>query len=423
MAINKLPSELQNIIDDKTLDRVLQESLKAELGFRAAADREDFPNKIGESVTKTRNGLRAAVTTPITAAPSSDLTSGVTPSTAGNEQYTLSVNMYGDSAETNLVTEGVAIASKFLTDAGQLFEQAQRSVDVLARDALFNSYMGGNTRVKTTLGANGPAVAVDDVRGFAVGDVVAVGSTDYTVQSIAVDGSNTSTVFGGKSGTITFTGNVTVANATAGNKVVGAKAPLVVRPNARLTSAALQAGDKLNTDMLLQSVGTMRANNVPTINGFYNLYIDPIHATALLGDTKFLQAFTGGYGSGEFKNGAVSTIYGLRLVSTNMNPVSTESAGLVRRAMVVGKGALVEGVYTNNGYKNADRQADPDLIRVVDDIAHIVRDPLDAFQQWVTQSWVYIGGFAVPTDKGSNNGVLPTATGSALKRGIILESL
>lgn len=418
MAINLLPSELQDIIQEGYLERTFQEALRAKLGFRAIADREPFPAKIGETITKTRPGLLATPSAPITAAAASDLDSGLSFDGYTQEQYALSLAKWGHGLKTNLVTEGVAIGSKFLLDAKNLGEQASRKIDELARDALFDAYMGGNTRVKTTLGSPAAAVAVDDVRGFAAGDVVTVHLTDYTVASVAVDGSNTSTVFGGRSGVITFTGNVTVANATAGNAVVNTKAPMILRPNSRATAAALQSGDLLNADMLIQAVAELHDNGVPEIDGFYNLYIGARQAAALQSDTKFLNAFQGAHNSGEIRSGAVSEIYGVRLVKTHMNPVD----GGVHRAILVGQGALVEGVYTNNGYKNQASLRDSGSVIVVDDVAHIVREPLDALKEWVTQSWSYIGGFVVPTDIGTNSDVLPSASARSYKRGIIMET-
>ena len=65
-----------------------------------------------------------------------------------------------------MVTNRVGIASQFLQNAYVNGEQAARSLDELARNALFNSYFGGNTRVRVTLASAGPAVSVDDIRGF-----------------------------------------------------------------------------------------------------------------------------------------------------------------------------------------------------------------------------------------------------------------
>jgi len=65
MAINNFPIALQSIIQQNFLEREFQTSLEAKLGFRAVADRMDFPNTIGETITKTRAGLLQVSTTPL----------------------------------------------------------------------------------------------------------------------------------------------------------------------------------------------------------------------------------------------------------------------------------------------------------------------------------------------------------------------
>ncbi|OYV58401.1 MAG: hypothetical protein B7X01_03795 [Acidiphilium sp. 21-62-4] len=63
------------------------------------------------------------------------------------------------------------------------------------------------------------------------------------------------------------------------------------------------------------------------------------------------------------------------------------------------------------------------MIEMVEGIAHVTREPLDALKQVVTQTWSYIGGFAVPSDTTTNPNTIPTANNSAFKRAIVLESL
>lgn len=420
MSINSLPSSLQAIIQTGYLERTFQEALQAKLGFRAIAEREAFTGKVGETITKTRTGLRPAALTALSTASSTDLTSGLTDSSVPVEQFTMTLGQYGDTADTNIVTEGVAVKSKFLIDAKTLGEQAARTIDQLACNSLFNAYMGGNTRVKTTLGSNGPAVAVDDVRGFAAADLVTVGSSTYTVSSIAIDGSNTSTVFGGKSGVITFTGSVTIANATAGNPVVGSKAPLVVRPNARTNTSLLTTGDVLTASMILNAKAQMEANNIPKVDGFYHYYCDPIQASALYADDTFKSFLRGRSDSSEYRDGVIAEMLGVKIIMTNINPVDSN---FVRRGILVGKGALIEADFTAQGYANVANVRDPDMIKIVDGVAHIVREPLDKLSAWVSQSWVWYGSFCVPTDAKTDSTVLPTASARAYKRGIVLETL
>ncbi len=74
------------------------------------------------------------------------------PDAAGNwgvEQYTITINHYAATTDLNMVTSRVGIARQFLQNAYVNGEQAARSLDELARNALFNAYFGGNTRVRT----------------------------------------------------------------------------------------------------------------------------------------------------------------------------------------------------------------------------------------------------------------------------------
>lgn len=471
MALNDLPAAIQSVIQAGFLERRFNQALRAKLGFRAIADREMFSAGIGESITKTRVGLLPAITTPMTPAAVTDITSGLTNQSYGVEQYTLGVAQYAAPMQLNVATARVAIDDLYLQNAFALGEQASRSVDTLAQKALYDQYMGGNTRVTTTLGSPGTAVHVDDVRGFfmsqnTLGQPVVTSSSFplsvlvnldlYTLNSVVADGtapatinpwmsglafsgtsSNSSITPGGYSGTLTFSANVTVADATAGNLMQAANAPLVIRPSvastnvmATTTGAISSANDinngKLTMQMILQAKATMSANGVPPVTaaGNYVFYADPIHMTGLFQDPAFQFFFRGQDKSQEYKKGLIADLLGLSIVETNLNPVQNYTGvGIVRRAALCGQGALVEGVFTRDAYSAAAGVDDGNMTTVVDDIAHVTREPIDALKQVVTQAWSYIGGFVAPTDTTTNVNTIPTATNSALKRAAIIESL
>eukprot|EP00697_Spironema_sp_BW2_P004993 gnl/Spiro4/16744_TR9014_c0_g1_i1.p2 gnl/Spiro4/16744_TR9014_c0_g1~~gnl/Spiro4/16744_TR9014_c0_g1_i1.p2 ORF type:complete len:454 (+),score=33.84 gnl/Spiro4/16744_TR9014_c0_g1_i1:4193-5554(+) len=453
MPINNLPTALQSAIQTGFLEHQFGLPLRAKLGFRDIADKEEFTANLGETVTKTRTGLLPAVTTAMAPASNSDISSGLTPQNYSIEQYILSIAQYAANMSLNIVTQRVAIANFFLRNAYSLGEQAFRSIDTLAQQALFNTYLGGNTRVRTTLGAAGVTVAVDDIRGFtstlnSAGQVVAVSSSNpinvtiggdvYSLTGFAADGTNVSTAPGGVSGTLTFSASVTVADGTAGNAVVSAVAPYVIRPKTTAGSiiapstAAISAandvnGGRLTMDMILNAKATMSANGVPVSNssGMYNLYLDPIQATGLYSDPAFQQFFRGQVTTEEYRQGIIAEMLGVRLQETNLNPVQTlAGVGTVRRAILCGQGALVEGEFTASAYRQALAADDEDdSITIVDGIAHVTREPLDALKQVVTQSWSYIGGFVVPSDTTANPNTIPTASNAAFKRAIMLESL
>ena len=122
------------------------------------------------------------------------------------------------TTDLNVVTERVGIASQFLQNAYVNGEQAARSLDELSRNALFGAYLGGNTRVTTTLTSTSPTVSVDDVRGFQIVFVngvqqpvsssnpmtVTIGASVYSLVSVSVDATNVSTAPNGLSGTLTL---------------------------------------------------------------------------------------------------------------------------------------------------------------------------------------------------------------------------
>ena len=166
MGIQNFPLALQPIIQQGFLEREFGQALRSRLGYRACADREAFAVGIGETLTKTRAGLKPTVTTPLAPAINTNFDNGLAPTIWSVEQYTITINHYAATTDLNMVTSRVGIASQFLQNAYVNGEQAARSLDELARNALFSAYFGGNTRVRTTLGSAGPLMTVDDIRGF-----------------------------------------------------------------------------------------------------------------------------------------------------------------------------------------------------------------------------------------------------------------
>jgi hypothetical protein len=361
----------------------------------------------------------------------------MTPSNFGVEQYTITLNFYAATADLNMVTSRVGIASQFLLNAAINGEQAARSLDELARNALFGPYFGGNTRVRTTLGAPGAVVSVDDIRGFGTVWVngvptpvsganplnVTVGSNTYTLTGVSADGSNGSTAPNGISGVLTFSSAVTVADGTALNTVTAVTASAIMRPNGRTNTAQIIATDQLDMATLLNAVSILRLNAVPEIDGAYNCYLDPVSARQLFSDQAFRQLFTGATSANQvFKQGMVNDFLGLRFVPTNEAYVTSNpgtGGGLIRRPIVCGQGALIEGDYA--GLAQADVAPSDSIISVVDGVAMVTREPLDRLQQIIAQSWYWIGGFCTPTDTTTSPTTVPTATNAAYKRAVMVE--
>ncbi len=441
MGISNFPAALQPIIQQGFLEREFQQALRSRIGYRACADREDFSVGIGETLTKTRAGLRPAVTTPLAASTNTNLDNGLTPGSWNVEQFTLTLNHYAATMDLNMVTSRVGIASQFLQNAYVNGEQAARSLDDLARNALFSAYFGGNTRVRTTLGSAGPQVTVDDIRGFQTGFVngvqqsvssgnplvVTIGSDVYTLVGVGPDATNVSTTPGGQSGVLTFGSNVSVSDATAGNTVQAATSSLILRPNARGNTAQLTAGDTLSMTNILDAVAGLRVNAVPDIDGAYNCYLDPISARQLFADQDFQRLFIGSTSANEIfrpGQGVINEFLGLRFVLTTesfLQPHPTIAGATVRRPIVCGQGALIEGDFAGMA---ADDVAPKDaIVSLVDNVCMVTREPIDRLQQIIAQSWYWIGGFCAPSDTTTNSLTVPTSTNANFKRAVMIEHM
>ena len=437
MGIQNFPVSLQPIIQQGFLEREFQQALRSRLGYRACADQVTVAVGIGETLTKTRAGLKPSVTTPLAPATNTNFDNGLTPTTWGVEQYTISINLYAATTDLNVVTERVGIASQFLQNAYVNGEQAARSLDELSRNALFAAYLGGNTRVRTTLTSAGPTVYVDDVRGFQTVFVngiqqavtastpmtVTIGSNAYTLVSVVVDVVNVSTAPNGMSGALTLSGNVSVSDGTVGNTVAAASGATIVRPSQRGNTALITASDTLTMSNLLDAVAKLRLNAVPEIDGAYNCYLDPVSSRQLFADPDFKQLFQGATSANQvFKKGMTNDFLGLRFVPTNevfVQPHPTLSGLMIRRPMICGQGALIEGDFA--GMAATDVAPVDSIVTMVDGIAMVTREAIDRLQQIIAQSWYWIGGFCAPSDTTTNPTTVPTATNAAFKRAVIVE--
>jgi hypothetical protein len=439
MPIQNFPAALQPIIQQGFLEREFQQALRSRLGYRACADREVVAVGIGETLTKTRAGLKPTVTTPLAPASNTNLDNGLTPSGWGVEQYTLSINHYAATTDLNMVTNRVGIVSQFLQNAYVNGEQAARSLDEIARNALFNSYFGGNTRVRVAVTAAGPSVSVDDIRGFQFAFVngvqtvisatntlsVNVGGNGYALIGAAPDVNNASSAPNGISGVLTFATSVALADGAVGNTVAAITASLIVRPSQRGNSSLLVAGDTLTMGCLLDAVARLRMNAVPEIDGVYNCYLDPVSARQLFADPDFKQLFQGATSANQvFRQGMVNGFLGLRFIPTTESYVQTHptlSSLMIRRPIICGQGALIEGDFA--GMAAQDIAPADSIVTIVDDVAMVTREPIDRLQQIIAQSWYWIGGFCTPSDTTTNAMTVPTATNANFKRAVMVEHI
>jgi hypothetical protein len=457
------PAQLQNAIQQNFLERAFMDSLLNILTYREIADREEFPGRIGETITKTRMGLMIPNLTPLNPSTNTGLDNGLMPQQYSDEQYNLAIFQYPQVAPPiNLIDDETTIASFAMRNAHNLGIAQATCLDRLARSALFNSYMGGNTVVTTTLGSPATTITVDDTRGFQTvvvnGSVTPVSGSNtlpvyvngdlYQLSGFTNDVTNVSSaaITGGTSGTLTFTTNVTTTDGTAGHAVIGQFAPIIIRPSNRLTTAAIQSTDLLNMTSILNAVNILRNNAVPKVRGAYNLYLNSTSMTELFQDPEF-QILNRGVSVRDpvYENAWVyEQFLDVRFIQTTETYVQTPQLGAavpvaqtIQRPIVCGEGSLVEGIFSpgldairNLAGRNGvgEMQAFQPVVNVMGErfnyegFYQYLRYPLDQLAQIINQTSNYIGGFTVPTDVTTTPLIIPTASYAYYKRAVIIET-
>lgn len=449
MSINNLPASLNAAIQQNLLYTQFQQSLRSILMYRTVAERVPFPIQAGETITATRAGLKQAVPTPLNPQTNTNLDNGITPSSYSVEQYTMTLNMYGDTQDLNRLTSQVAIASIGIQNAKVNGEQAARTMDTLARDNLYGAYISGNTFVTQTLGSPGTTINVDDIRGFttvlnSAGQVVpvngsnplivTVGANQYSLVGYTIDNPNVSFArnitnqggVGGISGTLMFSTNVTVMDGTAYNAVIAGFAPAVLRPNARASTHALQTGDLLTMSLLLDANAVLQNNAVPEIDGFYHVFADATSLRQLFSDPEFQLLYRGrGLQDPVYKTARVFEGLNMRFFQTTQAPQQLKlgtSGTPVHRPIICGADVLVEGTYAGQEELILEDTDGQGHIEIIDGVVQVIRPPIDRLKQIVAQSWFWTGGYSVPTDATANRSVIPTASNAYLKRAVLLET-
>jgi hypothetical protein len=322
-VISTLPAALAATLQTGMLEREFEEGLDSQLAYRREAVEETIPTRIGETLTRTRTGRKAPVTTPIAASTNTGLDNGLTPSDASMEQYSFSIQQYGDTVDINLMEELATIANNMIRTSRNNGVQAAQSRERICRSKLFGAYLGGNSRVRTDLGAGSTTTThVDDIRGFQnvlVNGVVtpissgnpilvteiAVTSSGVnqtlTVTAATADSPNASSAPDGISGVLTFNTATLPVN---GDALVAVNAPKILRPFSHATTAQIVGSDVLTLGLIEDGVAYLRDNAVPTMDdGTYHMVLDNTCMRQLFADQDFKILYAGRFQSEEWRQG------------------------------------------------------------------------------------------------------------------------
>lgn len=412
---SQVPSAIRAMLQNGILDRVFRDALVPEFLFPAIADSEPWQGGLGDTKTFTRRGLLTPVPTAITG-------SDPSASTYSIEQWSVVMDQYGNSMDTNMLMSSMALASKFLSDTETLGINAGQTINQLARNKLYKAYAGGRTWCTTT-GTSDTSIAVQSTNGFEYVQVNGVPTPvsganplNVTIAGVA------NTVVGVTPGT---PGALTLGTAradTAGDYVVAANAPVTIRATGS-SAYDLSSSNTVTFQNFRSAVARLRKMNVPTLGGYYVAHIDPDTEAELFSDADFKQALQGRVDSPIYRDLSIGRFAGIDWVRNNETPtVSGGSAGTltVHRPIVLGANALMSAPFDGTGtlLDGTGVESVPEVRQVNVaagvDVTLLVRPPQDRLQQVLSTTWSWVGDYGVPSDAGTGDAAL-------YKRGVVIE--
>lgn len=417
-----LPAAIRAIMQNGLLDRLFRESLMPELLFPQIADIEPWQGAKGDTKIMTRNGLMTPDPTAITG---SDASTG----TYSIEQWTVVMDQYGKSIDTDLLQSSMTQASKYLNDVSRLAIHAGQTLNLLARNKLYKAYAGGRTYCRTA-GASDTTIEVASTDGFThvlVNGVPTAVSASTPLNVTIAGVANTVT------GVNTSTGVLTLGTARAdvlGDLVLSSQAPYSVRAGTSNNSAyELGAGDLIKFSHFRAAVARLRRQAVPPAEGSnYIAHVDSVTESQLFEDTEFQNLYRGRAESTTYRDLAIGVFGGIVWVRNEVVPYLTTSttgyedlATTVHRPIVTGGGSLIAAPFENtSGLLRETGVSDVPEITTINvapgvDVTRIVRPPQDRLQQNVSTTWSWVGDYGVPSDS------LANGDPALFKRAVVLE--
>lgn len=461
MAITDFPASLQPALQQGFLARFFEEGLDSEMAYRHDAIQELIPVRAGNSITLTRVGRTPPQPTALNPANVTGLDNGLSPSTPSVEQYTYNVNQYAGLKQLDLLAEEAGIADQLKMFARTNGVEAALTVERVAKQTLFAAYNTGNTWVRGDLGApSTTTMHVDDIRGFQMVPVngvmtpvsssnplpvleVAFGNSgvnqSLTVTAAVAD-APTSSVYpssvagsasDGISGVLTIVSTGTAP--ISGDAIISSLASPVLRPNNKQGTNQLTAQDTLTIGLIQDAQALLSQNAIPKHrDGTYHALFDYHSMRELLADQQFQLMFASKGNNREYQNNAVFTLFGITFIPTTeaylqasvtaagMQPLSANTQ--IHRVIVTGAEVLLQGTFAGlETYAQRDAVGSVSEIYMVDNIAHIIRAPIDNMGRQISLVYLAVFGMVCPTDLTATPAIIPTATNAAFKRAVVIE--
>lgn len=454
-----VPPLLQDLQQKGLLERAFHDGLYPNLAFRAEAMPEEWEANTGTEMFQTRAGLLKPRVKPIQ--PGTDPQGQSVP----YEQWIASLSQFADSIDTHMPTSTTQMANQYLRNIHQLGLQAGQSINRIARNALFQSYLSGQTVASVAITNTDTTVQVAALNGF----------TDVAIPAANIRPQPVSPAFplpitigsGGAKVTATVIGTIpndnsdplgpgllqlsaaVGANFAIRSTVKSMFAPRVVRSAAGDSVDAIGPADTLVLQQAINAVAFLRRANVqPHDDGFYHAHISPLSQAQFFADPVFQRLNQSLPEHVIYKEGFLGYMAGIMFFMNTESPETTNSGDLtttansglyaselgsevvngtgtqIGRVLITGKGSVYEKYLDEKAYVTeagtTGKIGEFDVINnnisiLTERIRLIMRAPMDKLQQVVTSSWSITTSFPIPSDLTAPSGP------ERFKRAIVLE--
>lgn len=437
------------------IERAFHDGLFPNLAFRAEALAEEWPANTGTEMFMTRPGLLSPVVKPLVVG------ADPSPQQVTYEQWSATLQQFSGAIDTHMPTAATASANLFLRNIHQLGLQAGQSINRVARNALFQSYLSGQTVLTLATGTTDTSIRVAALNGFT--EVVTPG-TNVKPQPVSAAyplpvtvGTTAANVVGAipddpldptGPGQLLLSAQIGAIVAVR-SKVISAYKPKIIRTGGAATIDGLTSGNTITLQDVINAVAQLRRANVqPHSDGFYHAHISSIANSQFFADPVFQRLNQSLPEHVIYKEGFIGTISGVMFFLNNEAPEDTnvgtlvatgtnakhapelgaeainETSVKVGRVLLTGRGSIYEK-YLNedafvteaglNGKVGEFDVVNNNVAVLTERIRLILRGPMDRLQQVVSAAWSISTSFPTPSDLTAPSGP------EKYKRAIVIE--
>jgi len=457
LIIPGIPGSIQNLAQERTLERVFNDALFPRQLFRMEATPEVWQANLGEQAVFTRTGLIAPAITALV--PGQD----PSPQSYDTEQWDAVASQFGNTIDTHMPSSNVALASLFLRNTQTLGMNAGQTLDRISRNRLFTSYLSGECSVRIVGSIGASTIAVSSANGFTqqlnagrISPVSTLNPIPITFTAVG-EPANTVVSFSLVDPSQPFGPAVLVLGTPLTTAVIVRSGILAATRARRLriggasTVDGLSSANILTLNDVISAVSRLRDLNVaPHADGRYHVHLSAQAEAQIFRDNQWQRLHQSMPDSYAYKELAIGEAVGCIFFRNTQDPndttvnskislpgigggaflapeiggeITTEAGLAIRRTIVTGGGVLYEKFLDEGAYiTEAGVTGKIGEFSIVNNgaqvmtnrIRFIIRAPLDRLQQVLSQTWSWSGDFPAPSDA-------LTGDSARFKRAVVIE--